>query len=38
MDYFVEMGSGAVTYIPNFIKIGLGIVGGVDTDNSKVIS
>jgi hypothetical protein len=25
MDYAVEMGSGAMIYIPNFIKIGSGI-------------
>jgi hypothetical protein len=25
MKYAVEMGSGAMTYIPNFIKIGSGI-------------
>jgi hypothetical protein len=38
-NYAVEMGSGAVIYVPSFIKIGSGIqklIGG-DTD-SKVIS
>jgi hypothetical protein len=32
MNYAVEMGSGAVIYIPNFIKISLGIqmlLGGI---------
>jgi hypothetical protein len=32
MNYSVEMGSGAMTYIPSFIKIGSGIqklIGGI---------
>jgi hypothetical protein len=32
MKYAVEMGSGAMTYIPSFIKIGSGIqkyIGGI---------
>jgi hypothetical protein len=35
MKYAVEMGSGAMIYIPNFIKIGSGIqklIGGAFTD------
>jgi hypothetical protein len=35
MKYAVEMGSGAIIYIPNFIKIGSGIqmlMGGGYTD------
>jgi hypothetical protein len=34
MKHAVEMGSGAMIYIPNFIKIGSGIqklIGGIDT-------
>jgi hypothetical protein len=40
MNYAVEIGSGAMIYIPSFIMIGLGItklMGGGYTD-SKVIS
>jgi hypothetical protein len=41
MKYAVQMGSGAMIYIPSFIKIGSGIQklmgGGEDTD-SLVIS
>jgi hypothetical protein len=40
MKYAVEMGSGAMLYIPSFIKIGSGIpnlIGGIHTD-SMVIS
>jgi hypothetical protein len=39
MKYAIEMGSGAMPYIPSFIKIGSGIrklIGGIH--NSKVIS
>jgi hypothetical protein len=40
MKYTCEMGSGAMTYIPSFIKIGSGIqklIGGL-TDTQHVIS
>jgi hypothetical protein len=43
-NYASEMGSGAVIYVPSFIKIGSGIqklMGGADTDthtDSNVIS
>jgi hypothetical protein len=40
-NYAVEMGSGAVIYVPSFIKIGLGIqklIGGYPNTDSKVIS
>jgi hypothetical protein len=43
MKYAVEIGSGAMIYIPSFIKIGLGIrklmgVGGDTQTHSIVIS
>jgi hypothetical protein len=43
MNYAIEMGSGAMTYIPSFIKTGLGIQKFVRGDThadteSKVIS
>jgi hypothetical protein len=37
MKYAIEMGSGAMTYIPSFIKIGSGIqklMGGRDLQNT----
>jgi hypothetical protein len=37
MKYAVEMGSGAMIYIPNFIKTGSGIqtlIGGGDTQTA----
>jgi hypothetical protein len=42
MKYAVEMGSGAMTYIPSFLKIGSGIqklIGGyTDTQTGELIS
>jgi hypothetical protein len=42
MKYAVEMGSGAMIYVPSVIKIGSGVqklIGGVHTDtDSNVIS
>jgi hypothetical protein len=41
MKYAVEMGSGAMIYVPSYIKIGSGIqkLNGADTHtDSKVIS
>jgi hypothetical protein len=41
MKYVVEMGSGAMIYIPSFIKIGSGIqklIRGDTETGSKVIS
>jgi hypothetical protein len=38
MKYAVEMGSGAMIYVPSFIKIGLGIqklVRGIHTHRQK---
>jgi hypothetical protein len=40
MKYIIEIGSGTMIYIPNFIKTGSGIqklIGGIHTD-SMVIS
>jgi hypothetical protein len=40
-NYAVEMGSGAVMYVPSFIKIGSGIqklIGGVHRQQSDFIS
>jgi hypothetical protein len=39
MKYAIEMGSGAMIYIPSFIKIGSGIqkmMGGGYTDNMVI--
>jgi hypothetical protein len=41
MKYAVEMGSGAMIYIPNFIKVGSGIqklIGGIyrHTDSMEI--
>jgi hypothetical protein len=41
MKYAVKMGSGAMTYIPNFIKIGSGIqkfIGGIHRQHGDRIS
>jgi hypothetical protein len=41
MEYAVEMGSGAMIYIPSFIKIGQRIqklVGGINRENGDHIS
>jgi hypothetical protein len=41
MKYAYEMGSGAMIYIPDFIKIGTGIqklMGGYTDTDSKLIS
>jgi hypothetical protein len=40
MKYAVEMGSGAVVYVPSFIKIGSGIqnlMGGGDTHRDSMV-
>jgi hypothetical protein len=41
MKYAIEMGSGAMTYIPSFIKIGSGIqklIGGIHRRHGELIS
>jgi hypothetical protein len=42
MKYAIEMGSGAMIYIPSFMKIGLGIQkligGGIHRQNGNRIS